>query len=99
MKNILVKLSEGLTASCMGCSKKITSYLLVLFLFSGSSIMAQSLKDSLFGGKIKADTSKTYVSKDTGKYVAPKVYNASATVQGDTKKNDVAKLNDASMTD
>ena len=52
--------------------------------------MAQSLRDSLFGGKLKADTGKTFVSKDTGKYVAPKIYNA--TVQAETKKSEVNKL-------
>ncbi len=71
-------------------------YFLFIFLFFTSSVMAQSLKDSLFGGKLKADTSKTYVSKDTGKYVPPKIYNAS--VQGDTKKTEVNKL-DESMPD
>jgi hypothetical protein len=63
-----------------------------------SSAMAQSLKDSLFGGKLKADTGKTFISKDTGKYVAPKVYNPSANVPADSKKGAVARL-DESMPD
>jgi hypothetical protein len=97
MKNILVKLSGELTVSSMGYSKKLSAYLLFVLFFS-SSLMAQSLKDSLFGGRLKVDTGKTYVSKDTGHYVAPKVYNASATVQTDSKKIEVAKL-DESMPD
>jgi len=67
-----------------------------ILLFFTSSVMAQSLRDSLFGGKLKADTGKTFVSKDTGKYVPPKIYNA--TVQNETKKNEVNKL-DESMPD
>ncbi|MFI5185559.1 MAG: hypothetical protein ACHQF0_02475 [Chitinophagales bacterium] len=99
MKSILVKSSAGSTVNYMDYSKKVRFCFLFIFLFFSSSLMAQSLKDSLFGGKLKADTSKTYVSKDTGKYVAPKVYNPSGTVQGETKKNEVAKLDDASMPD
>ena len=60
--------------------------------------MAQSLKDSLFGGKLKADTGKTFISKDTSKYVPPKVYNASPSAQGETKKVEIVKL-DESMPD
>ena len=97
MKNILAKSSGELTVSFTACSKKIAYCFLFLSLFITSSVMAQSLKDSLFGGKLKADTSKTYVSKDTSKYVPPKVYNPSA-VQTGAKKNDVAKL-DESMPD
>ncbi|HEY2722088.1 MAG TPA: hypothetical protein VGI82_10210 [Chitinophagaceae bacterium] len=82
----------------MAYSKKIAPLFLFAFLFFASPASSQSLKDSLFGGKIKADTSKTYVSKDTSKYVAPKIYNPSATALGDTKKGDVAKL-DPSMPD
>jgi hypothetical protein len=81
----------------MGYSRKLSAYLLFVLFFS-SSLSAQSLKDSLFGGKLKVDTGKTYVSKDTSHYVAPKVYNASATVQTDSKKIEVAKL-DESMPD
>lgn len=33
---------------------------------------AQRLRDSLFAGKLKVDTGKTFVSKDTAKYVALK---------------------------
>lgn len=92
MKNILAKSSAELTANCTVYSKKIGACFLFVFLFFTSSVIAQSLRDSLFGGKLKADTSKTYVSKDTGKYVAPKVYNPSATLQGETKKGEVARL-------
>ena len=97
MKNIWAKSSEESTANFMGYSKKLGSCFLFLSLFITSSVTAQSLKDSLFAGKLKADTSKTYVSKDTSKYVPPKVYNPSA-VQGNTKRNEVAKL-DESMPD
>src|SRR5260370_227840 len=97
MRNIWARLYEKLTASCMDYFKDIMRvYFLFIFLFFTSSVMAQSLKDSLFGGKLKADTSKTFVSKDTGKYVPPKIYNAS--VQGETKKGEVNKL-DESMPD
>ena len=48
------------------------------FLFFTSSVIAQSLKDSLFGGKLKADTGKTLVSKDTSKYVERKNENISS---------------------
>jgi hypothetical protein len=63
---------------------------LFILLFFTSSVMAQSLRDSLFGGKLKADTGKTFVSKDTGKYVAPKIYNIPA--QNETKKGEIIKL-------
>jgi hypothetical protein len=69
---------------------------LFILLFFTSSVMAQSLRDSLYGGKLKADTGKVVVSKDTGRYVPPKIYNA--TVQGETKKAEVNKL-DESMPD
>ena len=99
MKNILEKSSAGLIVSCMGYSrKKIKISLLFIFLFFSSAVMAQTLKDSLFGGKIKADTGKTFISKDTSKYVPPKVYNAAPSIQGETKKNEIAKL-DESMPD
>jgi hypothetical protein len=78
--------------------KKMRTYLLFVFLFFGSSVMAQTLKDSLFGGKIKADTGRTFISKDTSKYLPPKVYNASPSIPGETKKNEITKL-DESMPD
>lgn len=59
--------------------------------------MAQSLRDSLFSGKLKADTGKTIVSKDTGKYVPPKVYNIPAKTT-DAKKGEIIKP-DESMPD
>jgi len=79
------------------------SFVLVFFLFLTSSVMAQSLRDSLYGGKLKADTGKIVVSKDTGKYVAPKVYNIPAQVAtqgqvGENKKAEIIKL-DESMPD
>jgi hypothetical protein len=66
---------------------------LFILLFFTSPAMAQSLRDSLFGGKLKADTGKTFVSKDTGKYVAPKIYNIPA--QGETKKGEIIKLDES----
>ena len=100
MKNILEKLSAGSIASYTGYSKKITPLFLFAFLFVATPAMAQSLKDSLFGGKLKVDTGKTYVSTDTSKYVPPKIYNPSAVQSGEVKKGQiaVAKL-DESMPD
>src|SRR5947207_6176404 len=98
MKNILEKSSAGLIVSCMGYSRKIKISLLFIFLFFSSAVMAQTLKDSLFGGKIKADTGKTFISKDTSKYVPLKVYTASPLAPGETKKSEIAKL-DESMPD
>ncbi|MES1222136.1 MAG: hypothetical protein ABUT20_41965 [Bacteroidota bacterium] len=73
------------------------AFLLYIFLFFSSSVMGQSLKDSLFGGKIKADTGKVLVSKDTGKYVPPKIYNIPAQT-AETKKGEIVKP-DESMPD
>jgi hypothetical protein len=41
------------------------TYFLVSLMFITSSVMAQRLRDSLFGGRLKVDTGKTFVSKDT----------------------------------
>ena len=79
----------------MGCFKMKISFLIIALLLA-SSLIAQRLRDSLYGGKLKADTNKTFVSKDTSKYVPPIVYNA--TVQPETKKGEVNKL-DESMPD
>jgi len=59
--------------------------------------MAQSLRDSLYSGKMKADTGKTVVSKDTGKYVPSKVYEIPAT-QAQIKNGEIIKP-DESMPD
>jgi hypothetical protein len=59
--------------------------------------MAQSLKDSLFGGKLKADTGVTLISKDTGKYVAPK--NITVPLQAGEKGNNEMIKPDESMPD
>src|SRR5437762_6670070 len=99
MKNILEKSSAGLIVSYMGYSKKkLRISLLFIFLFFASTAMSQTLKDSLFGGKIKADTGKTFISKDTSKYVPQKLYTASPSVPGETKRSEIAKL-DESMPD
>jgi len=78
-------------------------YLLAGLFCISSSVMAQSLRDSLFAGKLKVDTGKTYASKDTGKYVpskyaAPKVYNAGA-VTSSTDVNKVTTINEANKTE
>jgi hypothetical protein len=39
----------------------------IILLFICSSVMSQSLRDSLYGGKLKANVGQTTVSKDTGK--------------------------------
>jgi hypothetical protein len=62
----------------------------------------QRLRDSLYGGKMKADTGKTYVSKDTSKYVMLK--NDAVSSQAADKKpasNTTAEVNkpDESMPD
>jgi hypothetical protein len=44
-------------------------FFLIIFSFSLSQVMGQRLRDSLYGGKLKSDTGKTFVSKDTSKYV------------------------------
>jgi len=66
---------------------------LFILLFFTSSVFGQRLRDSLFGGKLKADTNKTFVSKDTSKYIPPVVYNA--TVSSETKKGEVNKLDES----
>lgn len=80
------------------------SFLIIVVLFA-SSVMAQSLKDSLFGGKIKADTGRTFVSKDTSKYVpvVPMKNETISSQPGEKKKvgNSNIEMNkpDASMPD
>ena len=82
--------------------------ILFLFIFSVSLSAAmgqQRLRDSLYGGKIKADTGKTYVSKDTSKYVVLKNQNVSSQPQTETGVKAKADPNagivkpDASMPD
>jgi hypothetical protein len=82
-------------------------FFLIIFSFSLFSAMAQrSLRDSLYGGKLKADTGRTFVSKDTSKYV-PVVPVKNATISsepGEKKKSDnkaeiINKLDDATMPD
>ncbi|MBK5271222.1 MAG: hypothetical protein JJE22_09430 [Bacteroidia bacterium] len=66
-------------------------FFLYISLFFASSVIAQSLRDSLFGGKLKADTGKTVVSTDTGKYVPPKVYNIPAQIGSQKRENEAKK--------
>ena len=77
-------------------SSSMKTYFLIISLFLTYSAMTQSLRDSLFSGKLKADTGKVVVSRDTGKYVPSKVYNIPA--QGETKKSEIIKP-DESMPD
>ena len=77
---------------------------LIIFSFSLSVAMGQQrLRDSLYGGKIKADTGKTYVSKDTSKYVVLKNENVSSQaepgVKSKTDPNAGIVKPDASMPD
>lgn len=82
------------------------TFLLAIAVLFASSTFAQSLRDSLFGGKLKVDTGKTFVSKDTSKYVPSKVYTAPPVIQGESKtdtkdanrKDEIVKL-DESMPD
>src|SRR5262245_49276087 len=66
----------------------------LLAVFSLSLMQAtgqQRLRDSLYGGKLKADTGKTFVSKDTSKYVMMKNENVSSVSSqpGEKNKTDV----------
>src|SRR4029077_18944002 len=62
---------------------------LIIFSFFVFQVMAQrTLRDSLYGGKLKADTGKTFVSNDTSKYVVLKNENISSQ-PGEKNKNDV----------
>lgn len=64
-------------------------FLLIAFSFIVSQAMSQQrLRDSLYGGKLKADTGKTFASNDTSKYVVLKNENVS-TSTGEQKKNGV----------
>lgn len=63
---------------------------LAILLFAVSSVMAQSLRDSLFSGKLKADPGKTLVSKDTSKYVVKRNETVSS-APGDKKKEEGGK--------
>jgi hypothetical protein len=54
-------------------------FLLIVFSFLVSQAMSQQrLRDSLYGGKLKADTGKTFASNDTTKYVVLKNENISS---------------------
>jgi hypothetical protein len=53
----------------MAYSDKMKISFVITLLCFMSSVMGQSLKDSLFGGKLKSDTGRTFVSKDTSHYV------------------------------
>jgi len=52
-----------------------TYFILLVSVFISSSLMSQSLKDSLFKGKLKNPLSQTIVSKDTAKIEAAKTEN------------------------
>lgn len=61
--------------------------LIVLLLVTYSTYAQKTLRDSLYGGKLKADTGKTFVSKDTSKYVVLKNENISSEPGGTSKVN------------
>jgi hypothetical protein len=54
------------------------SVLIVSLFFTFSTFAQKTLRDSLYGGKLKADTGMTFVSKDTSKYVVLKNENVSS---------------------
>src|SRR5690348_9899580 len=59
-------------------------FFLIICAFSLLPALSQrTLRDSLYGGKLKADTGKTFVSKDTSKYVILKNDNVSSSQPGD----------------
>lgn len=61
------------------------SFLIVFTLVVSQVMSQQRLRDSLYGGKLKADTGKTFASNDTSKYVVLKNENVS-TQSGEQKK-------------
>jgi hypothetical protein len=64
-------------------------FLLILFSFLVTrAISQQRLRDSLYGGKLKADTGKTFASNDTSKYVVLKNENVSSR-PGEKQKNNI----------
>ncbi len=73
-------------------------------LFLASAVFSQSLRDSLYGGKLKADTGRTVVSKDTSKYVvrtnaAIRTNETISSQPGEKKKAEEVYKPDASMPD
>lgn len=77
-------------------------FFLFTLLILTMSVSAQSrLRDSLFGGKLKADTGATFVSKDTGKYIAPLTIKSEPVtgVPGTKKSSEVQKLDETLMPD
>jgi hypothetical protein len=59
-------------------------FLIVFSLWASLAMSQQRLRDSLYGGKLKVDTGRTFVSKDTSKYVILK--NESVSSQPEDKK-------------
>ena len=58
----------------MDCFKlQMKTYLLIISLLFASSLMAQSLRDSLYGGKLKADTGPRQVVTDEGPLDQPRI--------------------------
>lgn len=83
-----------------------TSFIAIALLFTSSLIAQKSLRDSLYGGKLKADTGRTFVSTDTSKYVpAAPVKNATISSEpgekkkGEANKVEINKLDEATMPD
>lgn len=71
MKNILGKSSAKWMLSCTGCFKSMKFLFVYLILFSSTSVYSQTLKDSLFSGKLKVDTGKVISLKKQEKSTNP----------------------------
>lgn len=71
-----------------------TSFVLIALFLTSSVVAQRSLRDSLYGGKLKADTGKTFVSTDTSKYVVLKNENVSSQ-PGAKKTAEVIKPNES----
>lgn len=103
MKKILVRSYPGWMHSYTAYFNTMKILSLIILLACSMSLHAQkTLRDSLYGGKLKADTGARYVSNDTSKYVAPLTLKndaVSPAVPGEKRNNDVPKLDEATMPD
>lgn len=76
-------------------------FLIFLSFLVTQAMSQQRLRDSLYGGKLKADTGKTFASNDTSKYVVLKNENVSSQPGEKQKTNINGAINkpDESMPD